>query len=322
MSKVVQGKPPGEFASFSPMAPPGGLAESEESPAATAPLFWRPWRPGYGIALALLLVAADALLYPGERGLTVGGKILVCIAAAVAVACFTMAWSHVGSGWLTLSTATVAGILVAAFSGDWFGGAPEPPAWRNAIIPAMDVLILAGALITWYAGRRTPATMLLVAGTLATAMIFYGQQTPPKWALLVAVTATFVFLAPGVAAWPRAIGIAAHALAILGLTQGAPTWFAWTPYPFLTMFPAYLLVVYARQPGVARRIAWWLALLVGILVTLLGISTWIGNWRRNLPLRDSQLMLALGLGVLAVFALLAWWARRANPQGVPSPSNA
>ncbi len=307
---------PTDLGSFTPSRPPGGVIPQGivdgpvgDDGVVPAPR-WRAWRPGYGVALALLLVAGDAMLYPGERGLTVGGKILLCIGTSLVVATFMMARLDVGDGRVTLSVAAVVGILFAAFSGDWFGGATEPPVWRDFVVPIVDVAVLAGALALWYIGQRSEATVLLVTGVMASSMIFYGQQDPPAWALLVGVASTWVFLAPAVGAWPRTIGIAAHALAVLGLAQAIPAWFTWTPYPFLTLFPAYLLLVYVRERHIARRVAWWMAVVVGALITLLGTSTLIGNWRHDLPLNDSILMLVLGGGVLAVFTALWWLARR------------
>ncbi len=296
-----------------------GGASSTDSDEDGAPAFqWRQWRPSYGIGLALLLVAGDALLYPGEFGLTAGAKILLCVGVALTAATFFMAWRPVRNPWIVLGAATLAGILVAMVTGDWFGTGAEAPAWRDVIVPSLDVLILAGAMVTWYAGRREQATVLLVAGVVASGMIFYGQQAAPAWALVVAILATIAFLAPSVSPYPRSIGIAAHGLAVLGAAQAMPGWFSWTTYPFLTLFPVYLAAVYFREQDLGRRIAWWAAVGTGALLTLLGTSTLIGNARRDLPVLDSLTMFGIGAVVLAAFVLLEWTGRRTPTPSTPT----
>lgn len=267
--------------------------------------------PFWGIPVGLLLVIGDALLIPGDQGLTIGGKLVFCVAVAMVLAVTLWAWRVPVKGGLLVGAAVVVGIIAAAVSGDWFGGATEPPAWRDAIVPSVDVAFVIVAAVTWYAGRRKRGELLLVGAVTAAGMVFYGQQEAPVWASIAGVAVTLLFLVPSVGGFSRLTGLAIHALALLGLIQQNEAWFSWTPFPFLSLIPVYLLATWFRDTGRPRRAVWWIGAVVGGGTLLLGVSTLIGGIRKDLPLGESWIMLGIGAGVLGAFMGLWFWRRQA-----------
>lgn len=267
----------------------------------------------WGIVLGVALAVGDVLLTPADQGETVTfvglGRFVALAACLSLILTWTfLAWTGAEGRKRIIVPAAGVGIalLVVVAIGSAtpeLYGSDDVPGWRFAVLPSLAIVAAGcGALLI----RKEPSTAerLLLTGLVAAALVGYAQEAAMTWALVVGVVVTYAWLALPFGTFSGTTGLVMHALAILALAQAEPSWFTWTPFPFLTFYPIYVLAAYLLRQDATQRRAWWVGVVVTGATTLLGFTTLIGNLRRGLPVSDSLVMLGGGSVFLTAFVLL------------------
>lgn len=267
----------------------------------------------WGIVLGIVLAIGDVLLTPPDQGevITYVGisRMFVLLAGLALILAWTLvAWLELeGRKRITLPAAAVGlvllGMLGAGAATSDLYSSEDVPAWRFVVLPGIGLVgVIAGASLL---GRdEVTSTRLLLTGMVAIALVGYAQEEALTWALIAGLGITYLWLIPNFSTFSAMTGLVMHALALLAVLQAEPQWFTWTPFPFLTFYPLYVLALTLRGDDKVRRNAWWTGAVVTGLTTLLGFTTLVGNLRRDLPVWESTVMLAGGSILLLVFLLL------------------
>lgn len=262
------------------------------------------------VAFALLMLVADVLLQPdplADPPVDVGAGLGLLFYLCVGI---VLAMGILASGALAGRAARLVAVLVplatviAGTAGGTLYSSDAVPVWRDALLPGLSLLAGALGLLWWFRGDGNLAERLLLVGLIATGMVGYAQQNPQLWALIAGVVVSYAWLVLPVRPFSRHVGLAIHALALLAFIQAVPVWFAWTPFPFLTFYPLYLLGAYHMATGRPRKVAWWIGFVVGLATLLLGMSTFVAALVDSLPVLDSIIMIVGGGTFAAVFASL------------------
>lgn len=279
--------------------------------------------PGWGIILGVWLAIGDILLTPPDEGEFIGfvgfSRLTMLLAGMFLMLAWTVLslaqWSGRGAkityglaGLVTVLVVTIGGALTSSIY-----TSEDVPIWRFILLPCLA--LLAAGLGFLIRGHPVRSRRLLLTAIVAIGLVGYAQEDPLTWSLLAGLGLTYLWLVLPIPSFDAFTGLTMHALALLAVLQAEPDWFLWTPFPFLTFFPIYVLALFLRSEDTTQRGAWWVGVVIAGGSILLGTSTLIGNLRRDLPWWEPAIMLVGGL----VFGVLYWLMRYRIARPAPIP---
>ena len=280
----------------------------------------------WGVVLGLWIALGDIALTPAvDADVTyVGVRQFFFMASGAAIVVVIAAAGFLGFAGrgttIAMAVAVVAtglALVAAAAIVPYVYNSWDMPAARFMVLPAIAVGLGSLGTALWVRGRRGHAEVVLLAALTAATLVAFVHEAPLWWATAIAVAGTYLWLWPSVTPWARTAGMALHGLALFGFLATKPDWFTWTPFPFLTFAPVYIVAQFLRTQEAPRRAAWWTGAVLSAGTFLLGCSTLIGNLRRGASVIDSLIMLA---GGLAFGALFYWFWRGARDVTPPLPA--